>query len=771
MRRLGFGTTLVAASAVLACPGPRKEVVYDLAARLPVAERWSQREVVLFGTPSAEPHQAEGFYREAGGSDGDPFLWARGEAEVSLDWSGIAPRVAVLEVAPYRGVKSQSADVRLNGRTVTRLNLNDARYRYRIPLPPEAQKTGDNRLRFVFAATASPSAANPADPDRRELSAAFYSLVIGVEGDPSIEDLLGRDAPAPYSVASEGGVPTLVQAGGSVIRYAVRLPARAELRFTPALHPLARAAATPVWIRVTLEAHSGDEHPLWSRTLDPAAPSPEEVAVDLPGRAGDIVRIGLVVGGAPQSRFVWGTWKAPRILGRGPADPLDTGARPADDGRADGLRRALAGSNVMLVILDAARAQEFGCYGYGRSTTPEIDRIAAEGIIFERAFTPAVYTLGAMSSVWTSQHPDRHHSEVSYSARLPKDRLTLAELLSAHGVVSAGFVANAVAGVGFGFDRGFSEFHEPFKEKGTGGGMFRDIVPPWLRAHKDRPFFAYVHFREPHFPYDPDPPFDTRFGPDGPIPKPMRREMAWITEINQERRKAPPEEVDHVVRLYDGNLAFADQEVGRIQRALQDEGLLDRTVLIVAADHGEGLYEHGWIGHNVELYETSVHVPLIVRLPAGKGPAGLRVRGLVDLLDLAPTIAEIFGLRGQGGSDREFQGRSLLDAVLGAPGKPAVLSRTVWDRPRYAIRDERFKFFYDTRTGEQHLYDLEQDPGEVHDRIGIEPLRAAYYQQALHHWIARLGRRRAPGGEEARLTPEQCENLKALGYVGAGCPQ
>jgi arylsulfatase A-like enzyme len=190
----------------------------------------------------------------------------------------------------------------------------------------------------------------------------------------------------------------------------------------------------------------------------------------------------------------------------------------------------------------------------------------------------------------------------------------------------------------------------------------------------------------------------------------------------------------------------------------------------VAADHGESLGEHGWIGHNVQVYDESVKVPLIVRFPAGRGPAGRRVSAFVDLLDLAPTIAELFGVLGQRGSDRAFQGRSLLPVLLGAPGKPAVLSRSVWDRPRYALRDPSFAFLYDTRTGEEKLYDSARDPGERRDLSAQEPARAAYYRQALHRWIARLSQRPSAGAEVASLTPEQCENLRAIGYTTAECP-
>lgn len=768
---------------MLGCPSAPKRVVYDLAGRVNVAERWSTRDVLLFGTPAAEPHLVEGFYREAAPPKGDSFLWSKGEAEVSLTWPSAEPRVAVVDLAPYRGVKGQSAEVLLNGRSAGRIRLNDDRYRYRVVLPAEAQRAGDNRLRFVFAATASP-ADDPANPDRRQLAAAFSSLVVAPARDAGLDDLLARDAPHPFSVVESGGAPALVEVGPAVVRYAVSLPPRAELRFSPDLHPAARAAGAAASFRVTVEPRPGEESEAWSRVIGPRDAAPEEVAIPLPGRAGDIVRVGLHVGGTEGGdRHAWGLWKAPRILGRargleagaeGVTASLD-GAPPTEKerARADPLRRAAAETNVLFIILDAARASTLSCYGYSRTTTPAIDRLAAEGILFERAYTPAVYTLAAMSSVWTSQYPERHHDAASFSEPLARGRLTLAQLLSAQGIQTAGFVANPIAGGLNGLDRGFSEFHEVWREVGSRGDSFRPLVPNWLRANKGRRFFAYVHFREPHFPYDPPAPFDTKFGPDAPLTKEQRRDTAFFTDVNQGRRGFSDAERDHLVRLYDGSLAFADQEIGALRRTLEAEGLLDHTVIVVAADHGEGLMEHGWIGHNVQLYEPLTRVPLIVRFPAGQGPRQTRVTGFVSLLDVAPTIADLFGAMGRGGSAREFQGRSLLDLVAGAPGRPAVLSRTVWDRPRYALRDDRYKFIDDTRTGEEQLYDLQADPDERRNLAFTDPLRAAYYREALQYWTLGLARPEAPGAGGRVLTRAQCENLKSLGYLGRDvkCPE
>jgi arylsulfatase A-like enzyme len=736
---------------------------------VPVAERWSARETVLFGTPAAEPQQAEGFYREAAGATTEPFLWSKEEAEVAFTWPAVTARAGVVDLAPYRGVRDQSAEVRLNGTPVTTLRLNDQRSRYPIALPAEAQRPGDNRLRFVFRATASPSDEDPRNLDRRRLAAAFYSLVVGDAGDAGLQDLLAREAPHPFSVAESAGLPTLTLLAPSAVRFAVKLPAGAELRFTPDLHPAARAAASSASFRVTLESAGQPPRELWSRVLRARDPKGTEAGVRLPGAEGDIVKLSLEVGADPGARFAWGTLATPRIVGASRSAALEPVPYSADENaRGDALRRTADGRNVLLVILDAARAQQLGAYGYARPTTPEIDRIAAEGIVFERAFTPAVYTLAAMSSVWTSQYPDRHHSEVSFSSRLPKDRLTLAELLGAQGIETGGFVANAVAGTAGGFERGFATFDEIWKTLGSGAGGFRKVVPEWLAAHGSRRFFLYVHFREPHFPYDPEPPFDSRFGEVSSIAKPARRDMAWITAANQGRRPLPPAERDDLVRLYDGNLSFADQELGALRRELESKGLWETTVVIVAADHGEELFEQGWIGHNVHLYEESIHVPLIVRVPGG--PKGHRVSELVDLLDVAPTIADVFGVLGKGGSDAAFQGRSLLPVAGGASGKAAVLSRTVWDRPRYGLRDTRYKYLYDTRSGEEKLFDLAADPGEEQDRLAADPLRAAYYRQALHQWTLGLaGRPSAGGGEAVKLTPEQCESLRALGYLDAEC--
>ena len=742
------------------CDAERR-VVYDLAQRVAVAERESfSRQVVLFGTPQAQTYEAEGFHPWAGGS-GDRYVWARREVEVAIHWDDASSRVGVVDLAPFPGVAEQGVRVLLNGVEIEAFGLGPQRRRYRLGLPAESQVVGENRLRFEFEATASLADIDPSSGDTGQLAAAFYSLTLGAADDGGLEDLLRRGAPVPFARADEGGVPGFVQVGRSRVGFAVRVPEAAELRVAPRLHVAARGSGRAARARVSLETVAG-ERELWSGELREGAPI-AELTIALEADAGDFARVAFDVEGGHDGRMTWVEWQAPRVLGASAALRKRTvGAREA----ADWLLERLGEKNVVLIVLDAARATQLGAYGYDRDTTPEIDRIAREGVVLDRVYTPAVYTLGAMSAVWTSQHPDRHRTETSFSARLPASRLTLAELLSARGIHTAGFVANAVAGEAFGFERGFSEFHEVYREQGSGADAFREAVPRFWKERGAQRFFAYIHFREPHFPYDPRPPFDTRFGPEGPIPKAARSDMDWWTDVNQGRRELTEEARAHLVSLYDGNLAYVDAEIGRVRRDLERAGLWDETVIIVTADHGEALWEHDWVGHNVQLYEESVHVPLVVRFPPGTGPAGVRFDEFADLTAVGPTIAELFGALGEGGSDEAFEGKSLIPLIAGGPGAPFVVSRTVWNRPSYALRDAEYKFILNTATGEAVLYDLTRDLGEREDVTASEPLVAAYYREQLYEWMARLVARPEAGGVVAP-TEDQCRNISALGYISA----
>jgi arylsulfatase len=430
------------------------------------------------------------------------------------------------------------------------------------------------------------------------------------------------------------------------------------------------------------------------------------------------------------------------------------------------LRKAVRGTNVILIVLDAAGAPHFSCYGYSRPTTPQIDAIAAQGVLFERAYTTAVYTLAAMSSLWTSRPPEECSSPRRGLLPAPEGPPTLTQRLSARGVHSAGFVASARAGQAYGFHRGFSEFHEVLTAGIGRAQALREAVGRWLRGGPPAPFFLYVHFREPHFPYDPPAPFTGRFGAGAALPAANGGDQAWIDAVNSGTTSPSAGQLERLVAAYDANLAYADNELGELRRVLEAQGLWERSVLIVTADHGEALGEHGIIGHNKQVHEESAHIPLLIRFPGNGVPRGVRVTELTDPLDLAPTIAEIFGLEaGEAEPGAAFAGTSLLSLAAGGAGRGFVVTGSATgERPTYAFRDGQYTLIRSLRQSRDRLFDAVTDRGERQDLSERLPLEASLARARLFLWLANL--RRPPVEEgEVQLTPEQREQVRALGYV------
>jgi arylsulfatase A-like enzyme len=571
-----------------------------------------------------------------------------------------------------------------------------------------------------------------------------------------------RSAASPPGVAwAPPAAGALRQHGPSALRFSLILPREARLLFGVAPVP---GADAPPRVRVSVEPEGGAPHHLWGAEVPPRVAQSKSVALRLHRWEGAPVRIALHVEGAEGTAV---DWIAPRLVGTGPSTRFSPAPyTPEEERRTEELRARLSGLGVLVVVLDAASALHFGAYGYPRMTTPEIDSLARGGVLFERVYTPAPFTVAAISSLFTSQYPEQHHYGHRHNAALPRERLRLAEVLAARGVLTAAFVANPSAGPAFGLDRGFSEFHALYRSgvipRAEG---FRPALSSFFeRVKAVGPFFAYVHYLEPHFPYDPPHPFDVVFGPDAPLPRSRRRDDAWLRRLNAGVERLDPEERAHLVRLYDGNLACVDREVGWIRTTLEERGLLERTVLMVTADHGEALGERGFITHGPLLDEASLRVPLVVRFPRGRGPSGLRVPGLVDLLDVAPTVADVFGLHPGGGALRSFEGRSLLPLLAGASAKPAVLSRTMQERPTFALVNGRWKLVHSVKSGASQLFDLLADPAERDDVSGRFPVRTEAMRQGVARWLRDMRREPAPWTEE-RLSPEEVEVLRALGYV------
>jgi arylsulfatase A-like enzyme/Flp pilus assembly protein TadD len=396
--------------------------------------------------------------------------------------------------------------------------------------------------------------------------------------------------------------------------------------------------------------------------------------------------------------------------------------------------------NVLLITLDTTRADHLGCYGYAKARTRHLDRLAAEGARFASAFSPAPITLPAHASIFTGLYPPAHGVRNNGNFTLADRFETLTSVLKGQGYRTAAFVSSFILDRRYGLARGFDLYDDEMQgaapqvialEAERRGDRTALALSKWLEAQAaapGAPFFAWLHLYDPHEPYSPPPPFRQAFA-DAP---------------------------------YDGEIAFDDAIVASILDKLGQLGLAERTLIAVIGDHGESLGDHGEETHSMFVYESAIHVPLLLWRP-GTVPAGAVVSQPVRAIDLAPTILDLVGAPALGQS----AGRSLVPLLGGREGpSPPVYAETYLPQlymnwaPLRMLREARFKLIDAPRA---ELYDLEHDPGEQRNIIDNQPATAAALRKALEGVTG--------GGDGAMavgtLEPEAMEKLAALGYVGA----
>ncbi|MFP3939298.1 MAG: sulfatase [Thermoanaerobaculia bacterium] len=324
--------------------------------------------------------------------------------------------------------------------------------------------------------------------------------------------------------------------------------------------------------------------------------------------------------------------------------------------------------NVLFILVDTLRYDHLTVYGYDRETSPEMERrLAGAGAVLEHAYAQAPWTLPSVVSYMISRHPGEVLGEDQAAFGIPEGLASLPEVMAGLGYRTAGFFANPVLHDGNGFGRGFETFYSPeglaALERHADSVNRRAI--PWLAAHRDRPFFAYVHYVDPHDPYtNPDvvdgrsPYFEDPGGMGG----------RWVHGIyaGQVPLDDVEREVRHLTALYDTEIRYVDRAIGELLASLPEEVLAD-TLVVLTSDHGEELYDHGGWKHGHTLYEDQIHVPLLFRWD-GRIPAGRRLPGTVRLLDVAPTIVEAAG----GEAPEGWQGVSLLPALTGEGRLPRL---------------------------------------------------------------------------------------------------
>jgi arylsulfatase A-like enzyme/Tfp pilus assembly protein PilF len=414
--------------------------------------------------------------------------------------------------------------------------------------------------------------------------------------------------------------------------------------------------------------------------------------------------------------------------------------------------------NIILITLDTTRADRMGFLGSKSALTPNLDLLAAQSAIFTRAYSHVPLTTASHATIFTGTYP-QFNGVNDFGKPLPADLPYLPDLLHQHGYQTAAFVASLVldpiGGTAPGFDRGFDIYNAGFRIRRSGEDRYltlerrgEEVVAralQWLKTPRRKPFFLWVHLYDAHDPYEPPEPYATRY------------------------KKSP----------YDGEVAYVDASVGKLLAALRARGLYNDALIAVMADHGEALGEHGERSHGIFLYDETIHVPLLFKLP-GAHPGAKRVQTCAGLVDVAPTILDAAGLR----IPQAVQGQSLLSLMKPGPvqARSGSTAHASPDRPAYAetdyprrafgwssLRSLRAGKYLFIKAPQRELYDQASDPAATHNLATASPAVTDTLAAQIEEFRGRT--RSAPGATPTGLSSQQAEQLNALGYIASDTPR
>jgi len=423
------------------------------------------------------------------------------------------------------------------------------------------------------------------------------------------------------------------------------------------------------------------------------------------------------------------------------------------------VQKTAQNKNILVILLDAARADHMSSYGYQRQTTPHIDRLAESGFLFSNVFAEAAYTLASTGTLLTGLPPDVHGVVSAFYSRLSDDITTLPELLQEKGYLTAALSSNPFFSRAYNYQQGFDHFIELFDEKRIVNGD--DFLAPFeklMADFRDRPFFIYLHLREPHTPYCMPRPFFGKFqkifeSPSELYYQKIKRLLAAESWSDSE--------LQFMTDIYDENLAYADHMVGKFIEILKKAKRFDKTITVILADHGEGLGEHELLGHNVILHREGIHVPLILRIPGlGKGQAAIDNPAITS--DLTVTVCQLLEV--------EYPYPDLTRGLnlFSLPGKRTRICRSTVMSTRYSgyvVDSFPYRAIIFPKLGRLNtqVFNVHEDPGETHT------LSSGNFQEtALEFFLSRFIENSAKGfraGERTELGEKEKERLKALGYI------
>jgi len=374
-----------------------------------------------------------------------------------------------------------------------------------------------------------------------------------------------------------------------------------------------------------------------------------------------------------------------------------------------------------------------------------MNSLARDGVLFQRAIAQVPLTAPSHAAILTGTYPFWNGMRDWTDPGLRADVPTLAEVFKRHGYTTAAFVSAFVLDSMWGLNRGFDHYDDWFDARDYKLAKRQSLERPaektvdrtiaWLQSRGPGPFFLWLHLYDPHAPYRPPEPFKSQY------------------------RGRP----------YDGEVAYTDQQLGRFVQFLKEKNLYSTGFILLTSDHGEALGEHQEQEHGFFIYNPSVHIPLLVKLPAGSGPTQRAVAQVVNTVDITPTLVQFCGF--PSADQQTFQGKSLLTLMRKGLASSTTYGYSESLYPRsllgasalFGLQTERYHYI---RAPREELYDLEQDPGEKQNLVQEKPLVAQTLREVLQDTMARYRRSNGGAGEKAPIDPETVEKLRSLGYVG-----
>jgi arylsulfatase A-like enzyme len=442
-----------------------------------------------------------------------------------------------------------------------------------------------------------------------------------------------------------------------------------------------------------------------------------------------------------------------------------------------------AGIDVLLITVDTLRPDHLSAYGYSRKTSPSIDALASKGVVFDLAFTYWPKTRGSFAAMFTSLYASQHGLTVR-DRDLPEFNETLAEVFQKAGYRTAAAVDNGNLDSKLGFAQGFEVYEETWLQAESElerTEIITRFAEEFLAKKDDpRPFFLWLHYVNPHTPYDPPQELLSRFQGDGIVPRAseLPRVVGFHGGVNRNLATAGARTWGDFVDRYDAEILLADQHIGRVLGSLNDGPHAGTTLVALTSDHGESLGEHNYFfDHGDDLFNPSLRIPFVLSFP-GFLPAGERVPGPVASLDVFPTLLDLAQVPFPTGPPG-LQGSSALPLIRGTKSRSKNFLFFQNDRHLTAISNGRLKLVHypvsEESAGCLELYDMYRDPGESEDRYRgseahVAPLEAELgsFRTRTVAWQQETTAKRAPAKADEELSPATKRSLEVLGYIESG---